>query len=376
MKIALVANTSRYLENFRGGLIRRLLDLQHEVLFLAPEDEATSRLQDIGGHWRRLRFSSKSQNPLGDLLLLWQLGRIFHKEAPDLVFLFTIKPNIYGGLACQLLRCVYIPTITGLGTAFIHQSLTTRLVEVLYRISMRSARQVFFQNASDRSLFETRRLVSHSRGTILPGSGVDTRAFFHVPLEKRVGNNFVFLMIARLLRDKGVVEYFQAAEEVRRVLPTVRCLLLGSLETDNPTAITRTELENLLGLGAVEYLGTSNRIHEQISNSDCVVLPSYREGLSRVLLEAGAVGRPAITTNVPGCRDVIVHKETGLICRPKDSTDLALKMIELVSTPKTVREDMGRLARAKVEQEFDSRLVEAHYVQVAQTAGIRREAFR
>ena len=369
MKIALVSNTSWYLKNFRLGLIRQLRSRNHQIVIIAPEDDSTRVLQDAGGIFLPIKLTSKSRNVINEIVFLWRFALILKREKPSIAFFFTVKPNIYGGLLARLMDVRYVATITGLGTVFINENFTTRIVECLYRFALNGAEQVFFQNNSDKKLFENRGLIRVDKGLTIPGSGVDTKIFsYSAPVQKLETDEFVFLMIARMIRDKGVVEYCRASKQVKDRFPKIECRLIGAVDIDNTTAIPKAELEQLVAESNVNFLSESDNIGKSIADSDCIVLPSYREGLSRVLLEAGAIGRPAITTDVPGCRDIIGHNTTGFLCRPRDTEDLIQKMIKMVQTPARIREDMGRAARDKIVGEFEARIVEAHYLAMVASA--------
>jgi glycosyltransferase involved in cell wall biosynthesis len=220
---------------------------------------------------------------------------------------------------------------------------------------------VFFQNHDDRAEFVARGLVDPGQVEVLPGSGLDAAHYDPARWPRANDGTFRFLMVARLIRDKGVSEFVEAARIVRARYPYARFALLGFLDVDNATAISRAEMASWVAEGVVEYCGAADDVRPFLGNADCVVLPSYREGLSRVLLEAGAMARPAIATDVPGCRDVIVPGKTGLLCKVRDPESLAARMIELLETPAEARAAMGRAARAHIAENFDENSVIAAY---------------
>jgi len=362
MTIALSANTTWYLYNFRSGLIKALLARDERVVVIAPLDEYSARLERMGVEVIDLPMDNKGANPARDAMLLFAYIRLYRQLRPHLVLHNTIKPVIYGSLAARSLGVPFLNTITGLGTTFIREDWMTRVVERLYRISQRRASQVFFQNNDDLELFRHRRLVPQERVQCLPGSGVNLTHFSVKPSSQ---GEPCFLLIARLLRDKGICEFVEAARKIRRKYPRARFQLLGQLGVANRTAITREELESWLAEGVVEYLGETDDVRPFIAQAHCVVLPSYREGLPRSLLEAGAMGRPLITTDAPGCREVVQDGENGYLCRLKDAEDLAEKILAFLKLSFDERCKMGLLSREKVSGEFDETIVIERYLEAA-----------
>ena len=362
-RIALSANTSWNIVNFRAGLVRALIEAGHEVIALAPIDSTSSRLAEIGCRHVPLPMDNKGTSPLRDVLLLLRFRRLLRRDRPDAFLGFTIKPNIYGSLAAHSLGIPVINNISGLGTAFIRDGWLTRLVKHLYRIALRRSHTVFFQNDDDRSLFVDPGLVAEGRTGFLPGSGVDLSRF--VPVEGRAAGEragFCFLLVARLLWDNGVGEYVEAARLVRRESPDARFQLLGFLDVENRSAIARATVQAWVDDGIVDYLGSADDVRPYIASADCVVLPSYREGTPRSLLEAAAMARPLIATDVPGCREVVEHGRNGFLCRVRNVDDLAQRMLEMIRLSEEGRATMGLIGRRKMEQAFDERIVVERYL--------------
>ena len=283
---------------------------------------------------------------------------------------YTIKPNIYGSLAAHLLGIPVINNITGLGTAFIEQTWLTRLVRFLYARSLSLSKTVFFQNADDRDLFVHLRLVRSERAALVPGDGVDLDKFRPQAVSRQNGQSSppVFLFVGRVIRDKGVAEYAEAARLVKQRFPEARFQILGFLETANRSAIPRSELDAWVKEGIIEYLGSTDDVRPAIADASCVVLPSYREGTPRVLLEAAAMGKPLIATDVPGCRDAVIDGVNGFLCAPRDYSDLAGKLIAFLSLDPAAKEQMGSASRMKVEREYDERIVINRYLAAIETA--------
>jgi len=352
----LVANTSWYLHNFRLGLIKALLARQYVVSTLAPEDEFSDKLRETGCLHFHLTMDNKGLNPVGDLMMKKKLSEIYREINPDLILHYTIKPVIYGSTAAAKLNIPFINNITGLGTAFIKRNWVTWLVKWLYRLSQKNANQVFFQNTDDKELFKREKLIPENvPQDVIPGTGINTDHFNVRPYPE--SNPVTFLLIARLLWDKGVGEFVEAARQIKLEFGDVRFQLLGFLDVINRTAISRQQMHIWTGQGVIEYLGDTDDVREQIASSSCVVLPSYREGLPRTLLEAASMARPVIAADVTGCREVVEHGVNGYLCKAKDVNDLAQKMRDMIKLPSYDRREMGLRGREKVEQNFDEKIV-------------------
>jgi glycosyltransferase involved in cell wall biosynthesis len=354
MKIALVANTSWNIYNFRAGLVKYLLANGHQISIVAPIDEYSEKIKTWQVDFHAVELENKGTNPLSDIKFYTQLRKIYKKIAPDIVLHFTIKPNIYGTLACRSLKIPCINNVSGLGTTFIHKKISSRIAHLLYRFSFRFAQKVFFQNKEDLALFVEKRLVKPEKTGLLAGSGIDLEKFSPQDIPHA---HFTFLMIARLIYDKGIREYVEAAHIVKKSFPQVSFWLIGGFEknTQNPLNIPPEEVSTWQGI--VEYLGVKDDVRPYIASADVVVLPSYREGTPRSLLEAAAMAKPLLATDVAGCREVIDNGKNGFFCEVKNSQSLAEKMITFIEMPKQVLREMGDYSRRKVEKDFDEKLV-------------------
>lgn len=366
-KLMIALNTAWNLVNFRAGLIRALVAAGYEVVAVAPDDEYSPKLAALGCRFVPLPMDNKGVNPGRDLLLLFRFVQVLRHERPDVYLGYTVKPNIYGSIAAHLLRIPVINNVAGLGTAFVKQNWLTKVVRALYMISLSRSAKVFFQNDEDRDMFITEGLVREELTGRLPGSGVDLERFSAVPLPSSIDgaqDKIRFLLIARMLREKGVAEYVEAARGLKNKFPNAKFCLLGFLDVQNPSAISREQMAEWVAEGVVNYLGSSDDVRKEIGVSDCVVLPSYyREGTPRSLLEAAAMGRPIITTDTIGCRDVVDDGLTGYLCDPRDAEDLAGKMVRFLEMSGDERVVMGLAGRAKIEQEFDERIVIDRYLE-------------
>ncbi|MFL6830843.1 MAG: glycosyltransferase family 4 protein [Sphingomicrobium sp.] len=360
--VVLSANSTWNIVNFRAGLIRALRSAGYAPVVIAPRDAAAdSRMRELGVECITVPIDRSGVNPAADLRLLRAYRRLLERLRPAAYLGYTIKPNIYGAMAAARLGIPAIPNVSGLGTAFIRNGLLQQIVVRLYRIGFRRAPVVFFQNAEDRQLFVERRIVRPDQARVLPGSGVDLERFSPAPAP---GGPPAFLFIGRLLRDKGVAEFIAAARLLRRELPEARFQLLGPIDDANRTAVDPHELQSWISEGVVEHLGTTDDVRPFIAAATAVVLPSYREGLPRSLLEAGAMERPLIATDVPGCREVVEDGINGLLCKVRDPQSLAASMRRIAGMPAAELAAMGAAARQRVQDRFSEAVVVGIYLDV------------
>lgn len=360
MHVMLTVNAAWNIWNFRLPIVTSLLADGARVTVLAPPDAAVPLLQKAGCRFIPLRMDVKGTNPLRDYRLIKDFRRIFAQEKPDVVLSYTIKNNLFGALAAKAQGIRFIPNVSGLGTAFLSGGVLQRIAEALYRRAFAGLPTVFFQNDEDSALFVGRGLVKKDQVRLLPGSGIDLKYFSAAPYSE-AAEPVVFLMIARLLRDKGVLEYAEAARQIRKDNPEVRFQLLGAIGAENRTAISADLVATWQADGIIEYLGTTDDVRPVIAASHCVVLPSYREGAPRTLIEAAAMARPVITTDVPGCRSVVEPDKTGFLCAPRDATSLARACLRFLHMVTEEREEMGLAGRHLMEMRFDHRRVVESY---------------
>lgn len=362
LHVVLVCNTAWAIYTYRQGFLRALLARGARVTVLAPRDRTAALLEAMGCRYLELAVASKGTSPREDLGTLAALYRHYRALRPDLVFHYTIKPNIYGSLAAWLARVPSIAVTTGLGYVFIQRSRAAQVAKRLYRLAFRFPREVWFLNRDDLATFEHERLLAHpERARLLHGEGVDIEAFAPVPLPER--DTYTFVLIGRLLWDKGVREYVEAASLLRARYPHARFQVLGPAGVDNPSAIGLSEIEGWVAEGLIEYLGEAHDVRPYIAAADCVVLPSYREGVPRTLMEAAAMSRPIVATDVPGCREVVDDGVTGLLCAARDSASLAERLARMLDATPAERRAMGERGRAKVVAEFDETQVVERYRQ-------------
>jgi len=367
-RVMISINASWNIINFRKGLISGLQASGYQVVVVAPEDQYSPRLEGLGVRYIPIGMDKQGVSPSRDMLLLGQYLRILKKEKPDVFLGYTAKPNIYGSLAARLLGIPVINNIAGLGTAFIKRGWLTNVVTRLYKIALRGSSTVFFQNPEDLALFVSERMVREDRARLLPGSGLDLSFFKPEGGTAREDGEVRFLLVARLLWDKGVREYVEAAEIVRRDHPNARFQILGFADVENRTAVPRSEIDRWASEGTVEYLGHSDDVRPFNAAADCAVLPSYREGLPRVLLEAAAMGKPLIATDVPGCRHVVQDGKNGFLCAVRSSASLAEAMTKMIELSPQERKKLGDAARQGVELNFDENIVIERYLAAVREA--------
>tara|TARA_Y100000590_G_scaffold435419_1_gene554810 strand:- start:6236 stop:7366 length:1131 start_codon:yes stop_codon:yes gene_type:complete len=359
--ILIVSNTSWYLYNFRLGLINALIQRKNRVFVLAPKDSFSIRLKDSGCFYYHLDMDNKGVNPITDILMKRRLRNIYSDIFPELIIHYTIKPVIYGSMAAAQLGIPFVNNITGLGTAFINKRWFTTLVKSLYRKSQQEASLVLFQNGEDKQLFVEKKLVPQFvPRKVIPGTGVNIEQFSFRPYH--LADPWTFLLIARLIWDKGVGEFVEAAKKIKKEFPKTRFQILGYLDVKNRTAISRMQMNRWVEEGIIEYLGDTEDVREHIERAGCVVLPSYREGLPKTLLEAAAMRRPIIATDVTGCREIVQEGKNGFLCRVKDPENLGTKMKQFLQLPLKEKEKMGLEGRRLVENRFDETNVVASIV--------------
>jgi glycosyltransferase involved in cell wall biosynthesis len=357
-KVVVAANSSWNILNFRTGLIRGLTAEGYEPVVIAPYDSTSkARRSGLDVEWIAVDLERSGLNPFSDLALILKYRKILSRLEPAAFLGFTIKPNIYGSIAARSLGIPTIANISGLGTAFIRQGPLMAVVSTLYRFALKRAGTVFFQNPDDRALFIDRRLVQEDKTQLLPGSGVDLQQFASVALPQ---GPVTFLFIGRILGDKGVRELAEAARGLSREHLEVQ--LLGPIDEGNRTSIPRTELESWVRDGVIEYLGAADDVRPFVAKATAVVLPSYREGLPRSLLEAGAMGRPLIATDVPGCRDVVDDGVNGFLCAVRDSASLEQCKRRFAALTVEERAAMGSQSRRKIETKFSEEVVIGAYL--------------
>jgi glycosyltransferase involved in cell wall biosynthesis len=354
------ANSCWNLIHFRKALLEGISQAGFRSIALVPTDTQARELESRGIEVRHVPMERSGMNPLSDMRLTLHYFQLLRELQPAAFCGFTIKPNVYGTIAARVAGVPVIANITGIGTPFLSEGVVWRVAELLYRIALKRSAVVFFHNRDDLGQFVARGIVRPKQGRLIPGSGVDLHHF--APGDDRGGEGPpLFLFIGRLIRHKGIREFVEAARMVRKINPDARFQLLGSLDPGNPTSVTDRELRSWLEEGVVEHLGEQGDVRPFIQRSTAVVLPSYREGMPRALLEAAAMAKPLVGSDVPGCRDLIGECE-GFLCAARDAPSLAHAMVAVAALPAEARRAMGLAARRKVESEFSDSLVVSAYL--------------
>ena len=359
MRIAIVVNAAWNAYNFRLGLAKSLLSDNHHVFIIAPFDDYANKLENEGCKFIEIKMETQGLNPLKDVGVILELSKIFRNEKIDIALQYTIKPNIYGSLASVLSKTRTINNVSGLGTVFLWNKWIRVLAIALYKGSFAFADHIFFQNSKDQELFLNRVKISKSKTSLLPGSGINTSQF--QPSYSVKSGRFIFLMISRLLIDKGVREYFEAARILMSEGLNVEFRLLGQLDESHKRGVAKTELEESIESSTINYLGIADDVRPFIADCHCIVLPSYREGTPRTLLEGGSMGKPAVTTNVPGCNDVVKHGVNGFLCEPKKAVSLVDSMRSVLRLSTEEYEKMSKVSRKIIEEVFEEKIVIDRY---------------
>lgn len=361
MKILLFANTDWYLYNFRRSLAFKLREMGYDVLLVSPPGPYGQRLRDLGFRWVAAPMERRSLNPLREAMLVLWLKKLIQREKVDLVHSFTIKCVVYGSLASQLAGVpARVNAVAGMGYVFTSNDIKAHILRPVVRWLMQVAlggpkARLILQNPDDVALFEQARLVNPSRIRLITGSGVDCKRFAPAASRSQSGPLQVVLP-ARLLWDKGLAEYADAARILRAEKRDIVFLLAGDPDPGNPAAVAETVVRGWERDGLVQWLGHVDDMPGLFASVDAVILPSYREGLPKGLIEAGASGLPLITTDVPGCREVVTNEVDGLLVPVRDSEALARAIARLHDDP-ALRARLGAAARETVLKKFDERIV-------------------
>lgn len=374
LSIAFACNSSFGLYNFRGELLRQLASQGHTIFVIAPSDRYTSRLEALGCKFVHWDISGQGTSVLGEMRTLLDLSKILKQAAPDICFNFTIKPVIYGALLARFLNLKVVSVVTGLGYVFVNRGLLNFIGRGLYKIALGGSEEIWFLNDEDRLLFSELGLLPKSRIKVLPGEGIDSNHFAPDLRGVRKDCRFRFSMISRVLIDKGVREYIGAASILRKEGVEATFELVGNLDESNPNHLPAEELGKAVAERVISYIGAVDDVRPIIAQADCVVLPSYREGVPRALLEAASMGKPLIATDVPGCRDVVLNEQNGFLCEPRSAESLAAAMQRIVSMDRDRVVEMGQSGRNLVTDRFDHRFVQAEYLETIERIVSSRQA--
>jgi len=356
-KIAVIENGLFSTYTMREGLMQRLLKEGYDVTILTHTNSFVSQVEKTGLHV--MNIGSGNLNPWKVLKYIFNLYSALKKIQPDVCLTFSIRPAIWGNFITRDLNIPTITNITGVGPLFTSKNLAYRIARWIYRHALQKTRKVFFQNFDDMNLFLQKKFVRKEIAERVPGSGVDYQKFSPITNAKTDEENFIFLFIGRLIKDKGIFEFVEAARVIRKKFPNIIFNVIGPFWHQNlkSNTITKSDLQNWIVEGIIDYQGEKKDIRKFIAEADCIVLPSYREGTSNILLEAASMEKPIITTKTTGCKETVEDEVTGFLCKVKDAEDLADKMEKMYLLSEEDRKTMGRKGRQKIIKEFDKQIV-------------------
>ena len=355
-RLLILTNNIGGLHSFRMEVVEAIVDAGYDVYISEPDDDSRVRyFKEIGCHIIKTVFDRRGMNPIADFKLMLQYRRMIKQLGPNAVLSYTIKPNIYGGIACRLTKTPQIANVTGLGDAMENGGWLQKLTTSLYKIGIGKAKCVFFQNDTNKAFCESQGIVGF-KTRLLPGSGVNLE--HHQYQELPPDGIIRFLFISRLLRDKGTGEFFEMAKTIKGKYPQVEFQILGWCEGDY-----KKQLDELIENGVINYLGSTSDVRPFLAKVHCTIMPSYHEGMSNVNLESAANGRPVITTDVPGCRETVDDGVTGFLVKARDAESLIDGVERFLSLPYEDKQKMGLKARRKVEREFDRNIVVKAYLE-------------
>jgi len=366
------ANTSWYLYNFRKNTISLFISKNYEVICLSPRDKYTPLLEDLGCQFREISTNNKRVNLISEFKYFMSIFTNYLALRPAVSFHFTIKNNIYGTISAFLLGIRSVNNISGLGTAFIHRGFKYLAIRALYKVTMPLSFKVFCQNTEDLKWLQSIPFLKKQKIELIPGSGVDINRFNPSLMKTNIysANPLKFIYVGRFLADKGLNELVQAISVINN--ESIRCelVLLGFERSENISSISLDQINEWSQLPGISLLQSTDTVENELAYAHCLVLPSYREGLSKSILEACAMGIPVITTDVPGCRDVVLDEYNGLLCKPANTLSLIGALEKMLSMKPKEIEVLGRNARELVEQKYDERIVINHALKVVQDANL------
>lgn len=361
--VVLCANTSWYIYNFRRNTIKAFIREGHQVIVVAPQDESSKFFTELGVKHYKFSLNPNGTNPFKEILVISKLISLYLYIKPNFVMNFTPKMNVYSTIASIVSRSKTINNISGLGSVFVEDSVFSKFVSLLYRFTQMFSAKVFFQNNDDMEMFISRKIVPRFKCEYIPGSGVDLEWF---QLTEAPDDDVVrFIIVCRMLYEKGIDSYARAAEFCREKYgDKVQFIAVGFLDKGNKRALPIEVMDDWVSKGILIYRGGLGDIRPEVALSDCIVLPSiYPEGTPRSLLEGGAMGKPIITTNMPGCASTVENGENGFLCGPRSTSDLVLSMEKIINMTHKRRLKMGLKSRELVERKFDEQIVIKKYLE-------------
>lgn len=377
-RVGIVSNTSWSIYNFRLGLIKRLRDSGYSVFLIAPKDNFTSKLIEEGFTYCEINMDKSGTNPFNDLITIRQIIKVYKTNRLDFIFHYTIKPNVYGTIAAAICRIPSIAITTGLGHFISFRNpLTSSISVLLYKISALLTKEMWFLNESDIESFTRRRIISKRKAYLLNSEGVDIQHFKPVETDCRIeSKKLIFLYAGRIIWDKGVKELVEAATILKKKYKNIEFHLLGFIDTSDSNGVSYKEIQQWQEDDIIKYKGETDDVRSFLQEASCLVFPSfYREGVSRILLEAAAMAKPIVTTDNVGCREVVKDGINGFLCEKRDSIDLAHKIEQIIKMSPNERRLMGLNGRKIVIQQFDEELIIQKYFEALQRHGLYNRPF-
>lgn len=343
-------------------MICDLLDKGFSVYVAAPKDSFSAKLISLGANYYPIKINNHGASPLSDIRLTLSLIKLYRKIRPDLIFHYTIKPNIYGSIASYFSKCKSISITTGLGHLFDFKNGLVQMITIfLYKIAARLSKEVWFLNENDRDVFVYKSVVERDKTKVIKSEGINIEHFKPIAEKDYLGTTR-FLFAGRLIKDKGVEIFVEAAKEIKKEDPTILFDILGFIDENNPNSISYDKLTDWQAKKNISYLGETDDIKPYIQKSTCLVFPSfYREGISRILMEAASMETPIITTDNVGCREVVEHGKNGFLCEPQSVTNLVKALKQFIKLDSNDKMVMGKLGRQKMIREFAERKVLREY---------------
>lgn len=354
-RFLIICNSAGGFYNFRRELLAEYIHRKIKVFISAPYDEKAHELEKMGAKYIRTEIDRRGTNPFSDFKLFLRYVRMMKKIKPDVVLTYTIKPNVYGGIACQITGIPYLANVTGLGSSIENGGFMQFLTTTLYKVGLRKAKCVFFQNKNNQAIFLQNHVVKgHTR--LIPGSGVNLNyhRFEDYPDES---SGIRFLFVGRIMRDKGIEELLSAINEIHKLYPSVSLDIIGGSDEDYSSVLKENQKK-----GFIRYHGNQDDVHSFYRECHCVVLPSYHEGMANVLLEASSTGRPVIASNIPGCRETFDEGVTGFGCEARNVDSLIEALGKFMLLSNNERADMGVKAREWVKKGFDRSIIVKAYL--------------
>jgi len=363
MKVYIITNSTWNIVNFRKELINKMYDMNIEIILSAPKDKYFHLIDKNKFKYVDLTYSRKSQNIFSNLYIIFFYFMQFLREKPDKILLFTIKPNIFCSLSAIFFKKIKIYNfITGLGTLFFENNLKKKFLLNLYRFALLRSDKVIFQNHYDQNFFLDNNVIHQNKSIIISGSGVDSKKFKFSNINSNKFKKFSFLCISRLIAQKGIREYIEASKLIIKNFPQTEFILMGQIDKDNKSSFNLEEL--LKDNKFIKIINFEFDVYKYLKNCDCFVLPSYREGTSRAIMEAASIGRPIITSDVPGCNNIVKDEFNGYLCKPKSINSLYAAMEKMINTNFVKRKEMSIRSREIITKNFDVNIINNQIINI------------